>query len=282
MSLTHKEVPYPHWEYVQPNTFNRIRVVPERGGLVTEWRCNDREILYFDLKRFGQIKKSIRGGIPVLFPICGDLPDGLLKLPKGDFQIGQHGFARDLPWQINLLEDQTGISLNLSDNEITQAVYPYSFMIEMQCCLKESRLEIRTKIQNLSEVDMPFSFGLHPYFNVSNLQKTHIEGLSAACYNHLEMSESQTCNQLEHLSAGIDFLTTASGPVTLVDLAKGDRLQLHQQEPMNLTVVWTDPPRQMVCLEPWTSPRNSLNSGERLLLLQPGGSHDLSCSFDAS
>ena len=33
-------------------------------------------------------------------------------------------------------------------------------------------------------------------------------------------------------------------------------------DPWNLAVFWTDPPRSMVCMEPWTGPRQSLISGD--------------------
>ena len=52
---------------------NLINFCPSRGGIITNWLLNDSEILYFDKKRFLDKSKSIRGGIPVLFPICGNL-----------------------------------------------------------------------------------------------------------------------------------------------------------------------------------------------------------------
>ena len=70
--LAQKSHPYKHWEYLDSLTGDRLRLVPERGGLITEWRCNGKEMLYFDLDRFLSTNKSVRGGIPVLFPICGD------------------------------------------------------------------------------------------------------------------------------------------------------------------------------------------------------------------
>ena len=70
MILTKKEYPYEHWEYLNNETGDTLRIVPERGGVITEWKCNGRNILYFDLDRYKDPSKSIRGGIPVLFPIC--------------------------------------------------------------------------------------------------------------------------------------------------------------------------------------------------------------------
>ena len=51
---------------------------------------------------------------------------------------------------------------------------------------------------------------------------------------------------------------------------------------MDLTVVWTDPPRRMVCLEPWTGPRQALISGDRRLELDPGHARTFSCRYAVS
>ena len=48
---------------------------------------------------------------------------------------------------------------------------------------------------------------------------------------------------------------------------------------MDTTVIWTDPPRPMVCLEPWTSPRNSLVTGDRKLEIESQESIELMTTF---
>ena len=131
MTFRQQSAPYAHWEFVHPSSGDRLRVVPERGGLVTEWLCNGREMLYLDQERFADPAKSIRGGIPVLFPICGNLPNDCLPLASGDFTLKQHGFARDLPWQIALLADQSGVMLSLEDSADTRKAYPFGFRIQM-------------------------------------------------------------------------------------------------------------------------------------------------------
>ena len=285
MTFRQQSAPYAHWEFVHPGSGDRLRVVPERGGLVTEWLCNGREMLYLDQERFADPAKSIRGGIPVLFPICGNLPNDRLPLVSGDFTLKQHGFARDLPWQIALLGDQSGMMLSLEDCADTRKAYPFGFMLQMEIRPLSAALEITTTISNTSASEsepMPFSFGLHPYFNVSDLACTALEGLPGRCFNHLEMAEAETAQQLNRLDQGVDFLTHAAGPVTLVDEQAGTRLQLQHHEPMDLTVVWTDPPRAMVCLEPWTGPRQALISGDRRLELGVGESTTLSCRYSVS
>ncbi len=277
--LTKKDLPYPHWEFVHEETGDFVKIVPERGGLITGWNHQGREILYFDLDRFQQEVQSVRGGIPVLFPICGDLPEDYLHLAQGDYILRQHGFARDMPWQIKPLKDKCGFVLSLTDTAQSFSVYPFMFLVEMEVRLTRNSLDIKTIIQNRGDQPMPFSFGLHPYFNVRSLENSLIHGLPNKCINHKNLSEASTEKQLEMLSKGVDFLAEVQGPISLVDCIEGTRIELHHESPMDLAVIWTDPPRQMVCLEPWTSPRQSLNTGDRMLLLEPDSSQELVCRF---
>lgn len=64
MALVHRDTPYPHWEFAS-DSGDLLRVVPERGGLVTGWRCNGKELIYLDLERFLDPTQSVRGGIPL-------------------------------------------------------------------------------------------------------------------------------------------------------------------------------------------------------------------------
>ena len=284
MTLTQQSAPYAHWEFVHPTSGDRLRIVPERGGLVTEWCCDGREMLYFDQERYADSSKSIRGGIPVLFPICGNLPGDVLPVNGVDHTLKQHGFARDLPWQLQLLGDQSGIQLRLSDTPQTREAFPFPFRLSMEVRSRSQALEIVTTVEHCGDGAglMPFSFGLHPYFNVRDLSRARLEGLATRCFNHLDMAEADTATQLGALPQGVDFLSRPSGPVTLVDELAGTRLQLQHSAPMDLTVVWTEPPRRMVCLEPWTGPRQALVSGDRKLELAAGDSLKLCCVYQLS
>ncbi|WP_320666821.1 galactose mutarotase [Prochlorococcus sp. MIT 1307] len=277
ITFTRKEVPYHHWELLDIDSCDRIRIVPERGGLITEWFCNGREVLYFDYERFNQIGQSVRGGIPILFPICGNLPGNSWKSGNHEYRLPQHGFSRDLPWKIDFMHHDKCCVLSLCDNEASRAMYPYSFLVEIKFKLEINAINFLINIENRSKEKMPFSFGMHPYFNVTDLGKIEVDGLPSKCINHLNMLEDDTKKQLAVISDGIDFICGPSKLVTVVDLLTRTRVHLQQQEPMNLTVLWTDPPRKMICLEPWTSPRESLINGERILLLEPGAIQKLDC-----
>ena len=75
MALQQRQTPYPHWEFSDPASGDLLRVVPERGGLISGWRSGGHELVYLDEARFLDPSQSVRGGFPVLFPITGGLPD---------------------------------------------------------------------------------------------------------------------------------------------------------------------------------------------------------------
>ena len=81
-------------------TQSLVVVCPGRGGIVTEWRTQDQKIFYMDKERFADPALSVRGGIPLLFPICGNLPEDTYTLDGESYKLKQHGFARNLPWQV--------------------------------------------------------------------------------------------------------------------------------------------------------------------------------------
>jgi len=282
MPLIQRDAPYPHWEFSDPSSGDLLRLVPERGGLISGWRCADREVVYLDLERFLDPAQSVRGGFPVLFPITGGLPNNQLPLPQGTFMLPQHGFARQLPFTMEALADGRGVALELSDTPETLQAYPFQFLLRLEARLAPGALEISTTVTNRSDEPMPFSFGLHPYFNLSSLEGVRFEGLPEECLNHLTMAPAPTAEQMEHVADGIDLLVRPTGPVRLVDKAAGTSLELQLSHPFDLVVLWTEPPRPMVCIEPWSGPRQALLSGDRKIELTPGASTTLSTRYALS
>ena len=279
MPLLQQTAPYPHWEFSDPVSGDVLRVVPERGGLISGWRCNGHEVVYLDLQRFLDPDQSVRGGFPVLFPMTGGLPNNELPLPQGIFKLAQHGFARQVPWELAALPDGRGVQLILSETAETLQVYPVRFQLTRDVRLAPGALEISATVENRDQAVMPFSFGLHPYFNLSSLETVRFEGLPAQCLNHLTMEKAATADQMEQLATGIDLLVEPTGSVRLVDDTAGTTLELELTTPLDLVVLWTEPPRAMVCMEPWSAPRQALLSGDRKIELNPGDSTTLATRY---
>lgn len=280
MTLTRLDAPFPHWQFTAVNG-DQLRVVPERGGLVVGWRCSGQERLYFDAERFADPSKSVRGGMPVLFPVCGNLPENTLVLPQGRFPMPQHGFARDLPWDLEALEGGDGIRLTLGDGPTTQSAFPFRFQLSLDYRLEPDALAIQAVVEHRKAAEepgpMPFALGLHPYLQVESLAQAGVDGLPERCWDHLTASEVATAEQLARLEQGVDLRVAwpdGAGSAPRVCTGPGDAVELQMEPPFAHAVLWSDPPRSMLCLEPWSAPR-----GELGLQLQPGERCELRCRY---
>ena len=257
---------------------NYIKFCPERGGVITNWVSENNEILYFDEKRFLDRTKSIRGGIPILFPICGNLNISNSLFGKNYLQLPQHGFARDLPWQYSLNKKEKSLCLVLQDSEITRKYYPFDFEVRIEVTLKINCLEFKIHIENKTNSEMPINFGLHPYFNISDFKNLEFFDYPLNCQDQKRNILINTLEDLKNIHNGIDLLMYSSGKSSFRDNIFKRQVTLNHPYPFDLCVIWSNPPRQMICLEPWTSPRNSLVDGLRKILIPP----NVSQRFDAS
>ena len=257
---------------------NFINFCPRRGGIITNWVVNNHQILYFDQKRFLDKTKSIRGGIPILFPICGDLEN---KSLFGDYflDLMQHGFARDQEWNYSFNKLKKTLYLTLSDNEITRRYYPYLFELKIEITLTIETLRFNVEIFNKSNITMPFNFGLHPYFNISDFNNVKFLDYSKCCLNQKNNNLVKTENLLRNSFKGIDLLMYSSGKTSFIDYGFKRKITLSNPYPFDISVIWSDPPRQMLCMEPWTSPRNSLGNGFRKIEIIPNSSQKLDASI---
>ena len=263
----------------QLNQNNYIKFCPERGGVITNWVSDGKEILYFDENRFMDKTKSIRGGIPILFPICGNLNTSLSVFGKDYLPLMQHGFARDLKWQYCFNENEKNLSLLLNESKTTKKYYPFDFELKINVTLKINLLEFQITIQNKTDIAMPVNFGLHPYFNVSDFKNLDFIDYTFNCQNQERNTLSNTLDELKNINLGVDLLMYTSGKSAFQDRVFNRQVTLNHPYPFDLGVIWSDPPRRMICLEPWTSPRNSFVDGLRNIMIPSNDSQKFNASI---
>ncbi|WOD39333.1 aldose epimerase [Nodosilinea sp. E11] len=251
----------------------RLEIVPDRGGLVTRWQVEGQDIFYFDRDRFAHPELSVRGGIPILFPICGNLPDNQYHLGDQSFSLKQHGFARDLPWQVTQqdVSEAASLTLELTSTEATLGQYPFAFKLAFTFKLKGHSLEIQQRFTNLADQAMPFATGLHPYFLVEDKSQLDFDIPAIEYRDHLSGSVETFGGSFDFEQAEIDlaFQGLTASTATVIDRHLGRQLTLTWSADYTKLVFWTVKGKDYYCLEPWTAPRNALNTGEDLLMLAP-------------
>lgn len=101
---------------------------------------------------------------PVLFPIVGSLRDGSFLLDGKRYPMGQHGFARDMEFQLKE-EAAKELWFRLESNAQTLEKYPYTFLLELGYELRENTVVVKWKVHNPDpKKELYFSIGGHPAF----------------------------------------------------------------------------------------------------------------------
>ena len=86
-------------------------------------------------------------------------------------------------------------------------------------------------------------------------------------------------DELNKIHLGVDLLMYSSGRSSFRDKIFKREVTLNHPYPFDLGVFWSDPPRRMICLEPWTSPRNSFVDGFRNIMIPSNDSKRLNASI---
>ena len=113
------------------------------------------QFIHQDRQAFEYSSNHKRSGVPILFPFAGELSQNYNNCK-------QHGFARNLEWEVLDL-DETNVLLCLSFSPETKELYPFEFVIFYDINLAGNTLTTEMEIISNSP-DMPISAGMHPYF----------------------------------------------------------------------------------------------------------------------
>lgn len=100
---------------------------------------------------------------PVLFPIVGGLKDGKYRVDGKEYAMGQHGFARDMEFQLKS-QVASEIWFTLNSDYKTLEKYPYPFQLEIGYELSGSTVIVKWRVVNQAGDVIWFSIGGHPAF----------------------------------------------------------------------------------------------------------------------
>jgi galactose mutarotase-like enzyme len=228
----------------------------------------------------------VRGGNPILFPICGNVPNDTYTLDGQQYQLAQHGFARNLPWAVvgHQTDGTASLTIKLTPTPATLAVYPFQFELLFTYKLQGNTLTIEQSIRNHSDRPMPFSIGFHPYFEVGNKQQLTVE-LPSQFYQQKDGGTDYPFDgTFDYNQPEIDiaFPQLHGNTATIIDRDRGQKTTLTYDEDFSTLVFWTLQGKNFVCVEPWSGPRNAINTGHQLTILEPQGSLDTSITISVA
>lgn len=207
---------------------------------------------------------------PVLFPLVGGLKGGVYRLDGKEYPMGQHGFARDMEFQ---LKSQVAheIWFVLESGEETLSKYPYPFVLELGYELDGRTVIVKWRVRNPAEEQMYFSIGGHPAFLCPIEEGTKQTDYRIRFDIKEQVLSSGLDNGLVNGEKKVYKLQDGELPVT-EHLFDGDALVIEQEQAhavslvkpdgtVYLTVdfdaplfgIWSPPKKNapFICIEPW-------------------------------
>ena len=211
---------------------------------------------------------------PVLFPVCGSVRDGQIRIAGEPYPMTKHGFTREPEFAVaHRGEDFVDLVLTASDQ--TKNMYPFDFAFHVTYRLFENGYTTTFLIENRSDRVMPCCVGGHPGYVVPMEDGAKFEDYQLV----FEKEETGTnylapkgylisgTEQLKELKDGrilplthglfderdaLIFAGLNSRSVDLVHRESGRGLRFDFPK-MEVLAVWTMPNKNAdyLCLEPW-------------------------------
>lgn len=205
---------------------------------------------------------------PVLFPFVGQVADGVYRVDGKEYKMGQHGFARDMDFELVSETDSACIFL-LKSNDETKEKYPFDFELKIGYKLTENGIEVSWGVKNIGNKPLEFSIGAHPAFNCT-LNKTSIrisedglplEGFVNSVFGKGLLTDDTKYIELnngimklnEHSFDGDAFVieNTQADCVEILDEYGKKVLKVSFDSP--IVGIWSPPTKNapFLCIEPW-------------------------------
>jgi len=205
---------------------------------------------------------------PVLFPFVGAVAEGIFRVDGTEYRMGQHGFARDMDFElIESGEDRCVFLLNSNDE--TRAKYPFDFELYIGYELSDNGISISWKVCNHSDKDLEFSIGAHPAFNCV-LNETQIrimkKGKGLPAFTNSVFGKGLLTDKKAEISLdeGVMSLDEHSfdGDAYVIENSQTDRVEILDKDgkfvlavsyDSPLVGIWSPPGKNapFMCIEPW-------------------------------
>lgn len=255
-------------EFREPGTGSWFRISPERGGMLTSLGLFGRELLYMNEATFYDPASRLRGGNPVLFPVCGQVRNDQYEWAGVSYPLGSHGFAHKNPWRAEQ-SDATSIRLVQRWTDETLRCYPFQYELAFTYRLMNGTLTIEQAYANLGGTDMPMYAGLHPYFAsdspvlvcASDARETLEGGVTRPFTGTIDLTGKQ---------GAVTLLGAQERRISFRPVAGERAVTMTCGPEFKYFVLWTTPGEPYVCVEPWMAKLYEIHRREELPIVKAG------------
>ena len=275
-------------------TSSVAEICPARGGILRSFVSKGTELLYLDQTTFNDPLKNIRGGNPILFPICGQLPDERYSFNDRGYFMKNHGFARNNPWTVldygvSPFGSAAFLKIGLTSTLETLDCYPFDFRLVFTYTLCNGKLTISQSITNTTccscDTDnskMPVQTGFHPYFKMLGKQLCHnIKSRECFDYNDMQSKNFPNPYDASDKAEAVVVRPETSECIDFYELNNPDcKIRLTYSPQYKYIMLWAQDGSDFICVEPWTARNQEFLRGDELILVESGQKINLFMSIE--
>lgn len=174
-------------------------------------------------------------------PISGGLSHCFPQFGPGDIQ--QHGFARNVDWDI-VDAGESSVTLELLPSSYTTEMWDKNFACQFEVSLTDSSLETTLTVTNFDEADaFDFQAALHSYFDISSIGSISIAGsFEGSKYLDKTNDPPRTVTESRKkitVAEEYDRVYMGVNDPVLIDEGKKKSLNIVNSEGYKDTVIWS-------------------------------------------
>ncbi|HSE43618.1 MAG TPA: aldose 1-epimerase [Acidobacteriota bacterium] len=278
---------------IQSDTIEAV-FLPEYGMLGASLQFHGVEILrkIEDLETSARRGSSV--GIPILYPWANRLYEFEFEVAGKKIQLDRsspmihldekglplHGVPwAQLKWHLrDVQQDQLSAELNWTTPVLLQ-ILPFPHDVKMNAVAQANTLKIETQITAYTDLEVPISFGFHPYIGIPELDRSQwklkLPEMKKLVLNERRIPTGEIqefagydaelgSNEFDH---GFELLDTHT---EFSIEGAGWKISIHVLNGYTHAQVFAPPDKEFIALEPMTAPTNALVSKQNLRILKSG------------
>ena len=263
------------------------------GAELISIKFNNKEMLH-DGKSFWDRQA------PILFPTVGRLRDNQTIINNNKYSITQHGFAKDMEFEL-IKDTESEKIYKIKSNKETLEKFPFKFELYTKYIINEDTLTVEYKVVNKDDKEMIFGIGGHPGFKLDMSQEEYyfelevkedkvefmeVEGnyiSNKPAKNILKNNKIIEITKDSFINDAIMMKKLKSKTITLKQKENNKKILEFNFEEFPILAIWTMPKAPFICLEPWFNYADRVKETgyfkdkEGVITLKPG--NEFNCKF---
>ncbi len=251
----------------------KLNILPQYGGRIINFTSGDFNV--FRPIPFDKINldEAYKGGSFALVPFSNRIKNAEFYFDDISYKIDEnasphsiHGHGNLASW--NLVKNTNSSAVIKYEHKSNELGWPWSYQVKQSFSLIDFECKIELEVKNKSTSNMPFGFGMHPFFNFDDEIKLKFKAdrewigppenfpiKTKAIENNFNIHNGKKLWKVEKTICYENF----QGEVQIFWVNQNKKIRIKTDKILNHLIVHVPKGREYFCIEPVSHPTDSFN-----------------------